>query len=123
MSAAPVPESTLVLAVIEAAELAGCEVSVPAARAVVAELRRLGVLHEAKPRKPWTRWSPEDDERLRSMFHAGTSVREIAETLNRSPGQIKGAITRMQLTRSGESQNSSLVHRNGAGPGRKPAAS
>lgn len=71
------------------------------------------------PRKPWTRWTPEEDAELRRRFVAGEPVREIAEALNRSRGQINGALTRLALTRSGEPQQSTLVHRNGAGPGSK----
>jgi DNA-binding NarL/FixJ family response regulator len=70
-------------------------------------------------RKPWTRWTPEEDAELRRRFVAGEPVREIAEALNRSRGQINGALTRLALTRSGEPQQSTLVHRNGDGPGRK----
>lgn len=107
-----------VLAVLRWAETEHVDVTPSAAERLLEALA--AVEPPAKQRKPWTRWSPEDDAELVRRFAAGEPVREIAAALNRSTGQIKGAVTRLQLTRSGEPQRSSLVHRSGTGPGRRP---
>lgn len=45
----------------------------------------------------YARWSPEEDERLRSEFEAGLSVSEIAEFHERRPGGIAARLKHLGL--------------------------
>jgi DNA-binding CsgD family transcriptional regulator len=95
----------LVLNLMEIFESAGVVLPLSQARAIAGELvtRFPEIAGPAPgpappPRKPWTRWTKQEYELLRQLHQGGMSKKDMAHRLNRTPGQVNGAITRLGLT-------------------------
>ena len=43
-------------------------------------------------------WKADEDEKLRQLFHAGATVKEIAATLQRQRGAISSRLAKLNLT-------------------------
>ncbi len=46
----------------------------------------------------YAKWDEQQDERLRQLHHAGNSVNEIAEAMQRQPGGIRSRMAKLNLT-------------------------
>lgn len=82
----------------------------PEARKVASSLRTTAIVDDepkisnGAPRKVrrqkkgnWSRWTDQERDTLRTLWIGGTSVKEIAERLNRNQTQITSALTRYGL--------------------------
>ncbi|NLE39915.1 MAG: hypothetical protein GX621_18000 [Pirellulaceae bacterium] len=58
--------------------------------------QRMEEIRQAHPRA-YEKWDAEEDERLRRLFHSGTSVKEIAHILQRQPSAIRSRLTKFNL--------------------------
>jgi hypothetical protein len=43
-------------------------------------------------------WNPGEDDKLRQLFHSGSTVKEIAQALQRQPGAIRSRLMKLHLT-------------------------
>jgi hypothetical protein len=93
-------EEKVIVLVGEAMEAAGIPVQPPSTmRRFVAELTNRMPLYTGE-RKPWTRWTEEEEQQLIELWGSGASWGEVMEKLGKTRGQINGAITRLKLQRN-----------------------
>lgn len=89
--------------VMEALDASGLgETPVHRVQALADELAKRfpSMLVEQRPeRAHWQRWTTADEQELALLYRSGDSVDAIAAELSRTPGAIRGAITRLRLTR------------------------
>lgn len=94
--AASQPPAEVVVAEVTETKVAEGEVTVAVSRPSFVERAR------ATHRRAWTRWSRDEDDRLTSLFHSGTSQAEMVRQLERHPGAIRTRLVKLGLVVEGE---------------------
>lgn len=91
----------VVLGVLRATATAGLSLSITEADLVSAALldQFPGMAETDADRAHWSRWTPADELTLADLYTAGEPVTAIAEQLGRTPGAVRGCISRLRLTR------------------------
>ena len=59
---------------------------------------RMTEIKQDHPRA-YEKWSPEEDEQLRRLFHSNTSNSKISEILQRQPSAIRSRLVKLNLVR------------------------
>jgi len=58
---------------------------------------RMAEIRQVCPRA-YEKWSPDEDAKLTTLFQSGSSVKEIAKTLQRQPSAICSRLAKLSLT-------------------------
>lgn len=58
--------------------------------------QRMEEIRQANPRA-YEKWSDEEDERLRQLFHSQTPVKEIARVLQRQSSAVRSRLAKLNL--------------------------